>query len=219
MRVTHAFQSVKADSGDSSLIQPSNWNADHVIEGGALPLQLPIQDGARVGQLLEAVSADLIGADTWNGQLVAVPFVAAEAKTWTRVSIYNETPEAAVNFRLGIYASGADGLPDALLVDAGEHEFDGASEYIDLTISQALSADAVYWLGYISEDASTAVVSGCGDTEASVNPIGGFFFANADAGRATGVAKAQAYGALPASFGAIDEYLFSSPSIWLRTGV
>lgn len=31
--VTHAFTSAKPDSGDVSLIQPSNWNAEHVVTG------------------------------------------------------------------------------------------------------------------------------------------------------------------------------------------
>lgn len=32
MALKHAFQSLKTDGGDTSLIQPSNWNADHVID-------------------------------------------------------------------------------------------------------------------------------------------------------------------------------------------
>ena len=33
MRITHAFTSPKADGSDTSLVRPSNWNADHVITG------------------------------------------------------------------------------------------------------------------------------------------------------------------------------------------
>lgn len=30
----HTFQSAKADGADSSLVQPSNWNAEHTITMG-----------------------------------------------------------------------------------------------------------------------------------------------------------------------------------------
>jgi hypothetical protein len=33
MGIKHAFQSAVADGGDSNLVQPSNWNADHVLRG------------------------------------------------------------------------------------------------------------------------------------------------------------------------------------------
>jgi hypothetical protein len=31
----HAFQSAVADGGDSDLVQPSNWNAEHTLTAGA----------------------------------------------------------------------------------------------------------------------------------------------------------------------------------------
>lgn len=34
MAIKHAFVSSKADGADTSLVRPSNWNADHVIDGG-----------------------------------------------------------------------------------------------------------------------------------------------------------------------------------------
>lgn len=34
LSVTHAFVSAKADTADESVLQPSDWNADHVITGG-----------------------------------------------------------------------------------------------------------------------------------------------------------------------------------------
>jgi hypothetical protein len=36
MAVKHSFQSLKSDGADSSLVKPSNWNADHTIEFGDL---------------------------------------------------------------------------------------------------------------------------------------------------------------------------------------
>jgi hypothetical protein len=33
MGITHAFTSAKSDTGDATLLQPSNWNADHTVSG------------------------------------------------------------------------------------------------------------------------------------------------------------------------------------------
>ena len=36
MRITHAFTSAKSDGADTALLQPSEWNADHIITGSSL---------------------------------------------------------------------------------------------------------------------------------------------------------------------------------------
>lgn len=36
MSLKHAFQSAKSDGGDATLVQPSNWNADHEVDGDGL---------------------------------------------------------------------------------------------------------------------------------------------------------------------------------------
>lgn len=33
LTITHAFSSSKSDSPDATLIQPSNWNDEHVVSG------------------------------------------------------------------------------------------------------------------------------------------------------------------------------------------
>lgn len=38
MALKHTFQSAKADGGDATLIQPSNWNADHQVDGDGLTM-------------------------------------------------------------------------------------------------------------------------------------------------------------------------------------
>src|SRR5512139_1909323 len=39
MTLKHNFTSAIADGGDATLVQPSNWNADHTISGNSLTLQ------------------------------------------------------------------------------------------------------------------------------------------------------------------------------------
>lgn len=43
LTVTHRFVSAKADSSDPTLVNPSNWNATHIISGGS-PLSAPDYD-------------------------------------------------------------------------------------------------------------------------------------------------------------------------------
>ncbi len=40
MSVRHVFQSGKADAGDTTLVQPSNWNADHQTPPFVIPMLL-----------------------------------------------------------------------------------------------------------------------------------------------------------------------------------
>jgi hypothetical protein len=47
MPITHAFVSAKSDGGDSTLVRPSNWNADHaadslVVTGGTVTASTPV---------------------------------------------------------------------------------------------------------------------------------------------------------------------------------
>lgn len=55
MRVTHAKTSGQADSTDTSLIQPSDWNAEHLVEGG-VTLQPPIANVDRSGLVTEQLT-------------------------------------------------------------------------------------------------------------------------------------------------------------------
>jgi hypothetical protein len=59
LTVTHRFASAKADSSDATLIQPSNWNEDHVIAG------LPFESSADYKFTAQTPGGSLIvGANT-----------------------------------------------------------------------------------------------------------------------------------------------------------
>ncbi len=53
MPVTHAFQSAKADGGDATLVQPSNWNADHLSPSWNIFLNATVSIFTNPGSLLE----------------------------------------------------------------------------------------------------------------------------------------------------------------------
>jgi len=49
MRITHAFTSPKADGSDTSLVRPSNWNADHIITGSTASVYVDVRDYGAIG--------------------------------------------------------------------------------------------------------------------------------------------------------------------------
>ena len=50
MVVTHAFTSAKPDDGDTSLVRPSNWNANHTLTGTVSTAQLDASIVAIINQ-------------------------------------------------------------------------------------------------------------------------------------------------------------------------
>lgn len=145
--------------------------------------------------------------------MYAVPFWTSHAETWTRIGIYVASGDGDV--RLGIYQNGANNLPGTLLLDAGTLDTTPTGE-IEVTISQALSANTLYWLVYLAESDPEVWSSNyqtvfffnqfvCGFS--NVNQFFSGFYVN----------KTQAYGALPASFGTPDVPVTDkTPLIWLR---
>lgn len=151
------------------------------------------------------LSIDVIAEDI----LYAVPFWSSHAETWTRIGVNIDTPQAGASVRLGIFSNGAANKPGALLLDAGtiDASTSGAKE---ITISQALSANTVYWLASIN---STFDVSGTlTNTGQDINRRLGVDAISG--GPPYGVS--MAFGALPDPFGTPDDAQISAPAIWLR---
>jgi hypothetical protein len=212
-----------AQSGDELVI--NRGGADRKVTAGSiaalasggLPLQLPIRDGRYYAPLTMRITDSPTTTDTFNGLIVAVPFIASEAKTWNRIGINCVDGSAGIGVRIGIYSSAANGLPDALLVDSGELDFSSSGNK-EATISQALSANTLYWLALVAESSAVATFLNfsTGADEALL-----FYGASDGSGAsASEVRGTQAYGALPATFPAATITDSSTPPyIWLRTGV
>jgi hypothetical protein len=198
-----------------------------LASGGGLPLQLPIQDGRYYGSLMAAGYAfNAINMDTDGDKLFAVPFICGETITWTRIGFQADNGDTTGNARVGIYSAGADGLPDTLLGGGTELTIPDERIAVEETISEELQANTLYWLAFIGTGAATCGIHVFGSVPGNVW-IAQFFFgmpsgwnvAETDASPMC-VYKDQAYGALPATFGAIDGYRDDvAPHIWLRTGV
>lgn len=68
MIVKHAKVSGKADGGDSSLVRPSDWNADHVITGGQQQFSVTIPFSTLA--TMDVTAADLVPAQGPNAVIV-----------------------------------------------------------------------------------------------------------------------------------------------------
>ncbi len=102
---------------------------------------------------------------------------------------------AGTKARLGIYHAQADGLPGALLVDAGEVPTDSIA-YVSVTINETLAAGTVYWLVAIFD--GTPTVAGF-NNHASQGPFLGFDAASTSNIGRVGFYRVRTYGALDAS--------------------
>jgi hypothetical protein len=141
------------------------------------------------------------------GTLYAVPFWVHEAMAIDRIAL-NVGTASAGNMRLGIYSANADGLPDARLLDSGELAT-GTIGIKEATVALTLQPGVLYYLVVLAS--ATPVVSALnstaslfGATDASVVPA------------ATGLSRAFAYAALPATFGAHTAYVTAPPYICVR---
>lgn len=94
--------------------------------------------------------------------LYAFPYVSGRAQTADRIGV-NKLSGAGPNVRLGIYQNTSDAVlyPAALLLDAGAVAVAGGG-IASLTISQALAADALYWLAIVTDGTATFRGGGLG---------------------------------------------------------
>jgi len=220
--ITHSKVSGISDSGDTSLVQPSDWNADHVIIGNVgIPFRYPIQDGRYYSAQTTSVTGTFL-LDDFAGQITAAPFQVNEEKTWTEISIEVTTGGAGDVCRVGIY-SDSGGTPDALIVDSGEIDCSTTGTKA-VTISETLAVGN-YWLAILpSTSAATAEIVGTGAGNLACQHIGAIMFGLTNMTGSTSSPVAvkkfpQTYGALPNPFGTPTGHEQEAPFIGLRTGV
>lgn len=219
MRVTHTKVSAKADSGDASLIQPSDWNADHVVDG-AMP-KLPIETGRYYYPIGHTGPGSNVTTDNFADLLMAVPFVSNNDITITRIGVYCAVEDTGIGAVLGIYPSGTDLKPDTEnLLDSGTVDFTtpGAKE---ATVSVAITAGELYWIALSLESSGVVEVSQ-GNSYDRANM---FAFYGTNSEPVTGgsvisfLQQNFTYdGTLPSPFGAttFGEGDFPAPTVWVR---
>lgn len=162
---------------------------------------------------------DTIDADV----LRAFPIHFSHTVTWTRIGLYIATPSgsAVEKVRLGIYSSGADNLPSALVVDSGELGLNSSGE-VEATISASLQANTLYWIASLTNDPGTTTVvskTASGGSSQAYAQDRTIFMTGTPTftyGISAYVSASQAYGALPATFPTPARDGSSLPLIWLR---
>lgn len=162
--------------------------------------------------------------------LSAIPVWFSSAVTWTKIGIYCAAAEVGKSVRLGIYANGADNQPGALILDCGTVSID-APGALELTISQPLAANTVYWLAAVS---NADPVSPTNSMQCAYFAFNGQHVQSeavwtlgasapwSSSGSTIGMppyVRSFSYAALPASWGTPDTDFTPdpvSPAIWLR---
>ena len=105
MGITHAFVSAKSDGADATKVQPSNWNAEHVIED--LWVRAGYDEYTTNTNLTIAIpSDDTIPTSSEGTEILSVSVVVATATQRLRIKFSGQTgvAESAANYVIwGIY--------------------------------------------------------------------------------------------------------------------
>jgi hypothetical protein len=146
----------------------------------------------------------LSGSALTAARMYAVPFICPKAITLDRIGVYVSTL-STTTARLGIYADNGNCYPGALLLDAGTIDVT-ATGAKTITISQALSANTLYWLVIIC--AATPAIY-CIPVAGVINVLG---TSNAlGTAQNAGLYVAQTYGSLPSTFPASPTMIVAAP--------
>ncbi len=174
----------------------------------AQELRTPGTGGLSQGELIHPTGRYSVGMAANTGQqqfitanfdrLWASQFVVSESFRIDRVTIFVNAAIASSNTRFGIYESGADGLPGALVVDAGSVDTSTTGEKAQ-TVTETLYGPRIYWGAFVMDSASIGIYArsvsySLGDT---------IVFNQSD----EVVFKAHTFAALPDPFGAIADYI------------
>lgn len=152
--------------------------------------------GAKSGRYYTGASGTGAARALTLDRLELTPFVVGQTTSYDRIACYVSTFNATSVVRLGIYRSGTDLFPGALLLDAGPVDAGASNGAKTITIAQTLSP-GVYWLGAVAQVATCSVF--CSSSAASNIPLVGLV----DIGfnTATNMIKTGVSGALPDPFG------------------
>lgn len=110
----------------------------------------------RAGQYVQAGAIDVIRsskAATLNAMYLR-PFVLTDAATLVAMAFELTNSTVGAVARLGIYASDSDLLPDARIVDFGQFTADTSGLRAVTGLSQALSANTLYWAAICAQVAA-----------------------------------------------------------------
>lgn len=177
---------------------------------------VPAQDFSTGRYYMTPYSSQTTTSTTLSGAgvLTVTPFFCAKPTTFTRIGINVATGGASALIRLGIYKMASNGLPGALVLDAGTVDASTSGEK-EITISQELYGN--YYLASVTNSGTTpSLYVAMTGVAADCLTVG--------AGTTTATAAVRIYknsvtGALPDPFGTplyVNGNVFAGSRVWLR---
>lgn len=118
--------------------------------------------GFNSGPYYTTITTSATTASAAANTLYAVPFYSAVAKTFTKISYFEQGAGTATECELGLYADNGSGAPGALITDAGQVAPSGQSEITGLSLA---IVPGVQWLavgcnGTVTLEAATGPALG-----------------------------------------------------------
>ncbi len=143
-------------------------------------------------------------------RLTAGPFLLRQDTVVDRIGVRVVTAQVSGSTRIGIYESLANGLPGALILDAGAVDT-STTGFKEATISLALPGPRMYWTAFVQAVSSVGLRSRNGGVS-----IG--FGTGGDAAGATSVKRNFTFAALPDPWGTPTTFSTDKDHhlIWLR---
>jgi len=152
------------------------------------------------------VGTRALTADRIYHVLIPVP----EAITITRIGVDVTTAAASTIIRLGIYTVGTDGLPDALVLDAGTVD-SSSTGFKEITVSQALQGQ--YYFCAVSDGTPTVRAQNVSYIQGD-DDLG---FSSPSTRCLTGIYESSlGSGALPSTSASSTVDANSNPRLWYR---
>ncbi len=197
-------------AGPGLNISGTTLSAD--IGAGSLgQMNLPRWVTGRYYDITSAVSATFSSGTYTTGTLIAVLLYVPNTNTVDRIGV-GVSGAAAQTCRLGIYAMGSDGNPDALVLDSGDVSVNGTGT-LTATIAESLTGGTWYWLAATFSGLTGAIYRAVPNG----GPVGYATIASNN-NDSFAVDRAFTYGALPNPFGTPAIRLGHVPRIGVRAG-
>lgn len=184
---------------------------------------VPFQPKIVTGNYYYCPNIDINSQQMFGDYLVAFPIWFASEETWTRIGFRLTVADAGKVARLGLYANGSNNQPGALIADFGTVSLTSTGD-LEITISQKLKKNTVYWLAFTANTDTSSPSAQCTSMTyygSGLRGNGSWILgstvsidSNSPLG-VPGIGYARAYAALPDPFGTPDG-CYDSPAIWLR---
>lgn len=209
MRSDATFAIQKASSSQFGLIKVDNStitaSGGVITAVGFAPSGAVFHPGFRSGQYYGAMGITSFTATSvlTTGKLYAIPFFVGSTTTFTKMGIFITGGVASSHVELGVYTN-TNGLPDALLLDAGQVSSATSSTFATITGLSLQLTPGWYWLA-MSPSANSIGIRGFGSTSQVLLWATGTADMSSDLGANISASWTYSTGNLPNPFGSTTQ--------------